>query len=139
MSKSIVIEGWEYARFGDGWVARAAATDDDWAAVRLDDVPAEVIDRIDRQEARGERIRQFGYDPEDPAPGRLAIQVRRSVDNTRRAAELGLTADELAERLNRREAGGTRERVTDKRFDELAGEIGMDPEEMRERFRGGPR
>ena len=41
---TIVNKGWEYSRFGVGWVRRERDTADDWQAVGYEDVPSEVID-----------------------------------------------------------------------------------------------
>jgi len=116
----------EYARFGAGWVTREDA-DYEWEDCPLDDVPAEAHAR---EAMRAER-RRLGYDPYYTNPG-PTILPNPAVEAI--AEELGLTPGELRGRLNG-DTGGTRARVAEARFDEIAEFVGLDPEEARARFR----
>lgn len=121
----------EYAKFGDGYVTRASV-DEEWASIDEADIPSWWFAE---QRAAAER-RRLGYDPDGPLrPGRRGSA--RFLPNPAMeaiAAELGLTIDQLRGRLNG-DTGGTRNRVSDARFDEIAGLLGLDPEVARERFR----
>lgn len=116
----------EYARFGDGWMRRTDV-DGDWENCPLDDLPASVVE----EEVKKERRRTLGFDPDAPNPG---PQVLPNPAVEAMAEELGLGADELRKRLNDA-PGGTRVRVSEERFDEIAEKLGISPEDARARFR----
>ena len=71
------------------------------------------------------------------APRPMGIQITRSERNERIAAELGINADQMADRLAKPDQNqGTATRVSEEHFDELMGEISLDPQEARDRFSG---
>lgn len=139
----------QYAPFGDKYVRRDVSDPDnpgDWQEVEADDLSYE--ERLEIEVAhrlRDERIAG------GPRMRRVAIQ--RSEANEAIARELGFAggeadvslasrsdtpspADTLAQRLTDTGALGTAARVSDARFDAIAHDLGLDPEEMRARFRG---
>lgn len=71
-------------------------------------------------------------------PGfRAGALITRSDANQAIAAKLGLSADELADRLARPDVNqGTRARLTEEEFDAEMSKLGLSPEEARARFKG---
>ena len=70
-------------------------------------------------------------------PPRVASVVIRSERNEALARKLGLNAAQLADRLARSDYNqGTTIRVPDGEFDAIARELGLDPQEARNRFAG---
>lgn len=141
--------GKQYARFGDMIAVRAAPQPgqpvEDWVNYAIDDLTIE--ERVAIQTAEN------GREYRATRPRRQPAVITRSAENIRRAEELGFTgseadvgvgsrsdtpsaADTLAQRLTDRGSLGTTNRVSEERFDEIAQELGLDPEEMRARFRG---
>jgi hypothetical protein len=65
------------------------------------------------------------------------VMIIRAESNKQIAVKLGLTADELADRLARPDHNqGTNLRVTDEEFDDLMAELGLSGDDARARFRG---
>lgn len=118
----------EYARFGEKIVQRLDASEE-WVDVPLDDrVDAEVTVRV------AEEMRVWNR--EHPGVG-VGTEIIRAPRNIEIAARLGLTADELAERLAEPDKNqGTAARIPDSEFDALMAEIGLGAEEARARFKG---
>ena len=56
----------EVKRFGDGFVCREIDSTDDWEAVEIDDIEDDEMAVITDHEARLERIRLHGFDPDQP-------------------------------------------------------------------------
>lgn len=142
-------ETYEYARFGQGFVRRAAESTDDWMSCPRDDVPKSFFDDETRARIRREAKAMGGGDPfvnTDHVPAGAVLHTNnpdqvsktagfllpnKQVDAL--ASELGLTGVELRKRLTKAE-GGTGTRVSDERFDEIMTELGIDPQVARERF-----
>lgn len=132
---------YEYSRFGDGLVRRLAESADDWQPCAMDDVPREFFKEEDRTNQR----RELGYDPyfrpemadDDEFAGASGAGVGAVLKGNpaleAKAAELGLSANELRRKLNGA-PGGTNTRVSEERFDELAESFGLTPAEARDRF-----
>lgn len=120
----------EYSRFSgypSGWVRREKDSTDDWQEVPLEDAQvaedAYVAGKIDGAMAAQE--------------GKLGAVVTRSEENKARSAKIGLTADELAELLNSPEKNsGTRRRIPEEDFAQLAAELGLPVQEVKDRFAG---
>lgn len=118
----------EYARFGDGLVQRAKDSTDDWEPVPADDEQIAAVE-VGVAEAMRER--------NSTSPPRVATNIIRASRNEEIAEKLGLNADQLADRLAKRDENqGTVTRVDDAEFDALMGELGLDPQEARDRFTG---
>jgi len=115
----------EYKRFGEGFVRRED-TDDEWEVCQMDDIPAGFFSEEKLMEER----RRLGYDPDKRLP---FAEVLPNPKMEAVAAELGLSLQQLRGRLND-EPGGSKERVSEERFDEIAAEVGLTPEEIRVRF-----
>lgn len=119
---------YEYTRFGDGIVRRLEDSTDDWEPVPSDDlvnaqVALQVAEALAADRGRGRRG--------------ISVQIHRSERNEAVAHELGLTADQLADRLAKSDQNqGTGKRVEEGRFDELMQSIDLDPDEARARFKG---
>lgn len=122
-------EGYEYQRFGNGFVRRKVDSTDDWQETPLDDIDASVLNAFQNaEERRRDRLRRG-------AAG--GVNIHRSKQNEDIASELGLAdADDLAERLVGRRGGGTNTRVSEERFDAIAETLGLTPQEIRDRFAG---
>jgi hypothetical protein len=129
----IEIEGYEYARFGE-LVARRQGTG---AWEEATEVPEAFLeeDVIQRAMASGKveakRPRSNGM-----LMGGLAgvlVKPNPTIDAT--AEKLGLSAMELRAELNSHRATVTK-RIPDEEFDAAMGELGLDPDEARRRFRG---
>lgn len=72
--------------------------------------------------------------------GRIGAVITRAPRNAEIADLLGLTADELAENLAKPDSNaGTRRRLDDAEFDALMSEMGLTPQEARDRFAGRQR
>lgn len=112
----------EYARFGDSYVERV--NDGDWRTAADAEAAKAAIDAKELETVRARR-----------SPAGFAM-ITRSDRNEEIAAELGLTGDELADRLALPGNQGTRRRVSDDEFDALMAELGLSPEEARARLRG---
>ncbi len=118
----------EYTRFGQTIQQREADSTDDWQDVPLDDlveasIAVGVADEMRKRNRKNPPI--------------LSIRVVRSDRNKAIAAELGLDADELADRLARPDHNeGTTKRVSEERLDEIASELKMSGTEIRDRFAG---
>lgn len=135
--------GFEYARFGEGFLRRTEGSDEDWKGCGQEDVPEAFFAKEKITEARRQAIALGGGDPfrEDDIPEGATVITKQKVGAVRlanpvvdaMAAELGLGPDELRERLNGA-PGGTRTRVEEARFDEIAGHLGLDPKVARDRF-----
>lgn len=64
-------------------------------------------------------------------------RVIRAPENEEIASQLGLTADQLAERLAQPDQNqGTRTRIDENEFDAAMGRLGLSPDEARARFNG---
>lgn len=138
------LDGKQYARFGDGFVVRTVEDGEasDWQPITVDDMGVEALAEIRAQERlREERIAA--------GPRQWGLVIERSAENRARAEELGFTgeeyqaryqrtdpADTLASRLTDRGSEGTGKRVSEKRFDEIHRDMGLDPQEARARYRG---
>ncbi len=123
---NITHEGIEYATFGEGY-CRRADVDDEWE--EIDELPPDVsLEFLLEKARREERVRR--------GPASRPPIISRSGQNSVFASELGLSPDEFAERLNDDSSTGTVTRVADERFDEMADALGLDPQEMRDRFAG---
>lgn len=123
---NITHEGVEYATFGTGY-CRRENVDDEWETI--DTLPPDVsIEFLLEKARREERVRR--------GPASRPPKIVRSGQNVVFASELGLSADEFAERLNDDSTTGTVTRVADERFDEMAAALDLDPQEMRDRFAG---
>lgn len=129
---------YEYSRFGEGFVRRAAESADDWKACQTDDVPAEYF----KQEERTNQRRELGFDPyfrpdigdDDEFMGGAVGAIRKANPAVEAVAEeLGLSGNELRRKLNG-SPGGTAKRVSEERFDEIAGALGLTPADARDRF-----
>lgn len=117
-------ETYEYARFGAKNVRRPVDSAEPWEDCDAGDVEAEVALRT------AEALRA------QPMRG-LSLKITRSPDNIEIASKLGLTADQLAERLAKADDNrGTGVRVSDGEFNEVMLNIGLDPDEARDRFSG---
>lgn len=137
------MEEYEYARFGNGFVRRVKDSTDDWMSCAQDDVPGEFFREEMKREMR--RTGEMIDTPRDLPAGGVFIgaggsdgsqftAVRHAnPDVDAKAAELGLTGDELRGRLNGA-PGGTNARVTEERFDEIATSLGLEPGDARDRF-----
>lgn len=141
----VQVEDKQYARFGDGFVVRDVADDGevgDWQDIEVDDIGVEVMATILAEEKLRDKRREQG-------PRQWGLIIERSAENRARAEELGFTgqeyaavyqrtdpADTLASRLTDHGKEGTNTRVSEKRFDELHREMGLDPQEARARYRG---
>ena len=118
----------EIQRFGDGFCRRKDASEP-WEMVSADQATAAEIAQVLTAEA----LRQRNVD----SPPRVGSVIIRSARNLRIAGELGLSADQLADRLVKPDQNqGTGRRVPEKDFDAMAKEIGLSPKEMRDRFAG---
>lgn len=116
---------YEYTRFGAGIVRRPLESTDDWEECAADDLNAQVAVQVAETLAS--------------KPGRRAMTTRiiRSEKNEAVAQELGLTADQLADRLAKPDQNqGTNRRLEEGRFDELMQSMDLDPDEARARFKG---
>ncbi len=56
----------EVQRYGDQFAARPVDSTADWKTIELDDVTPAELEVITNKEARLERIRTMGFDPEQP-------------------------------------------------------------------------
>jgi len=56
----------EIARFGDGFVTRAEGSDDDWESIAKSKMTKEERAEIVELQGRKDRVKQHGYDPENP-------------------------------------------------------------------------
>lgn len=131
----------EFTRYGDGYLKRASV-DHDWEPADESELSEEFLTDQKRRDIR----REVGSDPwrPDPPANSVVTGVGRAgavrlanpkVDAI--AEELGLSPDELRERVNGKE-GGTRVRVEEARFDKIAKTLGLDPEVARNRFADRP-
>ena len=128
----------EYTRFGTGFMRRADASAE-WAACAQDDVPADFFEEEARIKVRVETGRDPWYTPSEGevlGTGRAGgVRLPNAlVDPV--AEELGLPGDRFRREVNTDTPTNTR-RIDEARFDQLARDIDMDPEELRTRFRGG--
>lgn len=137
-------DGFEYSRFGDSFLRRTAGSDEDWRGCEAELVPEGFFQDEERTAIRRRSVAMGGSDPfadQEPLPEGATVITREGVAAVRlanpvvdaMAAELGLGPDELRERLNGA-PGGTRTRVEEARFDEIAGHLGLDPKVARDRF-----
>lgn len=117
----------EYAIFGEGIVQREDV-DHPWVPVPEAEVPAAAAKLATEAAVRAaERYTSEGF----------GIRITRAPENEAIAASLGLTADELAERLaTEGDVGGTLTRLPEKEFDAAMAQLGLDPKEARARFAG---
>lgn len=136
--------GFEYARFGEGFLRRTAGSDEDWKGCEAELVPEGFFQDEERTAIRRRSVALGGGDPfadQEMVPEGATIISRDGVGAVRlanpavdaMAAELGLSGDELRERLLDK-AGGTRARVSEERFDEIANALGISPTLARDRF-----
>lgn len=136
--------GFEYARFGDSFLRRTTGSDEDWKGCEAELVPEGFFQQEERTAIRRRSAALGGSDPfadQEMVPEGATIISREGVGAVRlanpavdaMAAELGLGPDELRERLNGA-PGGTRTRVEEARFDEIAGALGLHPVDARDRF-----
>ncbi len=73
----------EVKRFGSQFCVREEDTTDDWEIIEMDDVTPEELAVITDHEARLERIRRMGYDPQQPPVVPFAkIILAEHPDNT---------------------------------------------------------
>lgn len=117
----------EYQLFGE-FIMRRQDADHEWESVPEDGI-ADAVAAMDA-EAQATAVRR--------AEGAgFRTRTTRAPRNVEIAAKLGLSADELAERLATPDANdGTRLRIDDAEFDALMGELGIGPDEARARLRG---
>ena len=117
----------ENTRFGDKIIQREDSSEP-WVDVPMDDqVEAGVAVGI------AETLKKRNTEN----PPRLGLTITRSRQNEGIAAKLGITADQLAERLARpNDNQGTVTRVPEGEFDGLMDELGLSPDEARARFKG---
>lgn len=135
--------GFEYARFGTSFVRRTAGSDEDWMGCERELVPDDFFREEARTDIRRRTAALGGSDPffHDELPEGATVVTKEGVSAVRLAnpeadaiaGELGLTPDELRERLTSA-PGGTRNRVSEERFDEIAARLGVDPKTARDRF-----
>ena len=135
----------EYVKFGpegaDDYLEREDASEE-WRAADPGVARMAILEgREARLKAREAFLNEHTISPSDPdwgaAPRKLMAKITRAPKNEAIAAELGLNADQLADRLARPdENDGTNTRVSEERFDELMAELGLPPEESRARFNG---
>lgn len=118
----------EIKAFGTQFAVREDASEE-WRVVERDEVPPSVMASFEEEEtARRERFRR---------PPRVAPVIVRSQRNIAIADALGLSADELADDLVLpHKNAGTKRRVTDEQFGRLMSDLGLDPDEARDRFAG---
>jgi len=118
----------EYTRFGEV-IIRRENSEFEWENVLESDI-------VDASVSVGisEAFRELNM---AQGPSRLALLITRSPQNGVIAEKLGITADELADRLARPgDNQGTMLRVPEEDFDNLMAELGLSPEEGRARFNG---
>ena len=146
-------DGVEWMPFGEQW-CRRAHVDDEWESVPLDDMEVDtLIDLrveqrlIDERRARGpiarpaRIVRADANDRIARALGFTGNERDLDVKNTSGEGQTPTPADVLAQRL---QGGDTRfgsplgaeTRVSEEEFDAFAVELGLDPQEMRDRFAG---
>lgn len=139
----------QYAPYGDGFCRRDVSDPEhpgDWEQVAADDLDFETrVELATQDRVREERIAG--------GPRMRRVFIQRAARNDALARELGFEggesdvslasrsgtlspADTLAQRLADTGSLGTAARVSEKRFDEIAHELGIDPQEMRDRFAG---
>lgn len=117
----------EYAQFGLE-IVRRENSHYEWEVCADDDIDARVAMGI-KQYKKEERARV--------GPPRIATAITRSARNEEIAAQIGLDADEMAERLAEPDSNlGTKKRVDDAAFDSLMAQLGLTGEEARARFKG---
>jgi len=135
----------EYARFGpegtDDYVEREDASEEWRPAERVTAKLAIIEKKEARLIAREAFLNAHTISPDSPdwgaAPRKLMARIIRSPENEARAAKLGLTADEMADRLARPdENDGTNTRLPEAEFDAVMAELNLSPEEARARFNG---
>ena len=137
----------EYAKFetqGVKFVQREDA-DHPWVNVLPEDEGVVALSMAEAKQVAMARREAFlaanTLTPSDPrwgdAPRKLMATITRSVENEARAAKLGLTADQMADRLARPdENDGTVARLPEAEFDAMMAELGLSPAEARARFNG---
>ena len=135
----------EYAKFGpegaDEYVEREDASEE-WRPADSGVARMAILEKGEaRLKAREAFLTAHTISPSDPdwgkAPRKLMARTIRSPENEARAAKLGLTADEMADRLARPdENDGTNTRLPEAEFDAVMAELGLSPKEARDRFSG---
>ena len=135
----------EYTKFGpegtDNYLEREDASEEWRQADRTTAKLAILDEKEKRLTAREAFLNDHTISINDPdwgtAPRKLMARIIRSQANIDRAAKLGITADEMADRLARPdENDGTNTRLPEAEFDEIMAELGLSPEEARARFSG---
>lgn len=136
----------EYTKFGKSGDADEYMEREDSSVEWRDADPgiarmAILEEKEQRLAAREAYLNDHTIDPSDPRwgspPRKLMAKITRAPVNEARAAKVGLTADELADRLARPdENNGTNIRLPDAEFDDLMAELDLSPEEARARFSG---
>ena len=118
----------EYTRFGDK-IQRRENADFEWEDVPEDDMMDARVELGVKEEIRARR--------DASGPPRLGLEITRSERNIEIAEKLGITGDQLAERLAKPDENqGTNIRVSEDEFDFMMAELGHSPEEARARFNG---
>ena len=135
----------EYTKFGpegtDDYLEREDASEE-WRAADPGVARMAILEKREtRLIAREAFLKDHTISPSDPdwgtAPRKLMARTIRSQANIDRAARLGITADQMADRLARPDENeGTVTRLPEAEFDEIMAELGLSPQEARARFNG---
>lgn len=134
---AVTHDGFEYARYGDGYVFRKEGSKDGWGAV-VGELPEPVADQfaVKRLAKAGQVTRQRPRTEgqfSGGVSGGAIIKPNKAVEEA--AEKLGLTAQEFRQRLTDDSTDGTRARVSDAEFDRIMKPF-MSPQEARDRFAG---
>lgn len=135
----------EYVKFGpegtDDYLEREDASED-WRPADPVVARLAILEEKERRLTAWESfLNAHTISPSDPnwgaAPRKLMATITRSPLNEARAARVGLTAEQLADRLARPdENDGTNIWLPEAEFDALMAELDLSPEESRARFDG---
>lgn len=135
---AVTHEGFEYARFGDGYVMRKAGSKDDWGTV-VGELPAEVQDEFTMKRLRKQgkvtstRPRTAGTFQGGVSGGAI-VKPNKAVEEA--AAALGISETEFRQWLNDDQPHQTRKRIPEGDLDAIAQRFKMSPQEIRDRFAG---
>lgn len=132
---AVTHDGFEYTRYGDGYLTRKEGTTDEWGTV-VGELPAPVVEQFAIVNAAKEGRLKRGR-PNGVGAGRVDSQgVKQNPKVDAAAEKLGITPTEFRQWLNDDQPHVTRERIPEKDLDAIAKDFGMTPQEIRDRFAG---